>query len=532
MFKALLKTRLLALWHTMFARSTAKSLSKGKKMLIGVLAFYIIIQLSVSTGALYSFLANGMLEAGMLQLYFCMAALLGFSMCFIGSVYMAQSLIFDARDTELLVSMPIPPRYIVASRFLPLFVLNYLYSCVMIMPCIVVYFSKAGFDSVVLLLFIIAFLLLPFIAAAATCLFGWVTAILTTNAKHRNMLQAVLMIILLGAYMVINFNMQNYLTKLIENGNTVLAAIEKALPPFYWFGEAVANRDPVALIKYALCCVIPFALIYAIISKTFLKLSTNRKSETKKKYVQGSIKVSSARAAMLRKELRCFFSMPNYMLNCGIGVIFALMLAVAIIVKGDSLLVSMFPVGEGSNYIPAIYCAAICFCIFTCNPASVSISLEGKSFSILKAMPLRAIDVFAAKALAGFVIILPSSVISVFAGWYAFDVSPLYKLGMLAVCLSACVFCPSFGITMNAHLPRFDWLNATVIIKQSMSSMIAIFGGIGVIALPIVLYVTALKNYLSVEIYSFIVAGALLLASAGMLLHLNKKGESLYRHMG
>ena len=532
MFKALLKTRLLALWHTMFARSSAKKLSKGKKALFGLLALYIVVQLSLSMAMLFGTLADGLFPMGLEQLYFCVAAILGFSLCFIGSVFMTQSLVFDARDTELLLSMPIPNRYIVASRFLPLFVLNYIYSGIMMIPALVICFMHAGFDAKRLVFYVIGMLLLPFLSAAVTCIFAWISALATSRSKGKVLVQTVTTVALLGGYMIVNFNMQNYLTKLIENGENALNAIEKAFPPFFWFGQSAAFYDFTALLKFALCCVVPFVLVYALISKSFFSLSFSHKQAAKKQYVQTSMKVSGARAALVRKELGRFFSMPNYMLNCGIGAIFAIMLSAAVLIKGGDVLETLLPITNGSQYTPAIFCIAICFCTIMCNSASVSISLEGKSFGILKAMPVSAKDIFFAKVITNLVISLPCALISVFAGWYAFNAPVYYKFAMLAVCAATAIFGASLGITVNSHFPKFDWLNATVVIKQSMSATICIFGGMGTIIVPSALYGFLLKNFIGIAEYLFIVAGVLLLAATGMLMHIRASGEKLYRDMG
>lgn len=532
MFKALIKTRLLALWHTMFVRSSQKKLSSGKKALFGLLAVYIIIQISMSMAMLFGSLAEGLFPIGLEVLYFCVASVLGFSLCFVGSIFMTQSLIFEARDTELLVSMPIPTRYIVASRFLPLFVLNYIYTCMMLIPAIVIRFMHLGFDGRILLFFVICSLCLPFLCATVTCIFGWLSAIVSSGSKSKIFIQTIAALALFGGYMIVNFNIQNYITKLVENGESALSAIEKAAPPFYWFGAAISNGDITALIKFALCCIVPFILVYLLISKTFFRISLSHKTSAKKKYVQGTMKASGARAALIRKEFARFFSMPNYMLNCGIGALLALMLAGTVFIKGEDFLLKMFPMESGELYVPAIYCVAICFCTIMCNSASVSLSIEGKSFGILKSMPVSALDVYTAKVITNMAISMPCGMIAVFAGWYAFDIPVFYKLAILAVVFATSVFGALFGITVNTHFPKFDWLNATVVIKQSTSSFISVFGGMGVVTLPTAVYGTVLNRFLSAEIYLFIVAGILLLISCGMFVSLRINGEKLYREMG
>jgi hypothetical protein len=46
------------------------------------------------------------------------------------------------------------------------------------------------------------------------------------------------------------------------NGTEISAAIRKALPPFYYMGNSIANGSVVEFLIFALCCIIPFALVY------------------------------------------------------------------------------------------------------------------------------------------------------------------------------------------------------------------------------------------------------------------------------
>jgi ABC-2 type transport system permease protein len=43
--------------------------------------------------------------------YFALAGIISFALSFVGSVFATQTQIYDARDNELLLSMPVPVKY-------------------------------------------------------------------------------------------------------------------------------------------------------------------------------------------------------------------------------------------------------------------------------------------------------------------------------------------------------------------------------------------------------------------------------------
>ena len=66
------------------------------------------------------------------------------------------------------------------------------------------------------------------------------------------------------------------------DGLNIADAFERSIPPFYWLGAAAADGDFVKLILFVLCCVVPFGILYAVLSKTFIGIATERRSAAKK----------------------------------------------------------------------------------------------------------------------------------------------------------------------------------------------------------------------------------------------------------
>ena len=68
-----------------------------------------------------------LLSAGLGWLYFALAGILAVVLAVVGSVFLTQATLYEAKDNELLLSLPIPPSKILLARMLSLYVQNFLF---------------------------------------------------------------------------------------------------------------------------------------------------------------------------------------------------------------------------------------------------------------------------------------------------------------------------------------------------------------------------------------------------------------------
>ncbi|NLL46338.1 MAG: hypothetical protein GX250_05960, partial [Clostridiales bacterium] len=118
MFKSLLKIRLLSLWQSFVGRRVKKRSSKVKIVLYTLLAIYVVVALFAAVGMVFMGIAKPLVSVGLGWLVMAVAALMCVAVSVVGSIFMTQQQIYEAKDNELLLSMPIPPSYILATRVL------------------------------------------------------------------------------------------------------------------------------------------------------------------------------------------------------------------------------------------------------------------------------------------------------------------------------------------------------------------------------------------------------------------------------
>lgn len=528
MLKTLVKIRLLALWNSMFTRLRRGKSVNGVAMAVG--AVLLMALLMVSIGSMLLPLAMTLPQFGLGWLHFAIAGLLAVVLCFVGSIFVTKEQLFNAKDNALLLSMPVPPRYILISRLLMLLILNYLYSTMVLLPAMVVYCIFASVTLPLVLAFLLAALLLPLVSMAASCLCGWLLAVITARMRRTSLISTVLLMGFFLLYFYVVTNLSDYLTQLLENGTAVAAAFQRALPPLYYFGSGITGNW-LHLLLFALICLVPFGLVCLLLSRSFRYVVTGNRGAVRVQYREKQLKTASLRMALLKKECTRFFSNSMYMLNSGLGAVMQIIFAVFLLIRGEALLGELLQVPMLQSLLPVMICAVGCFCAVLTNTTAPSISLEGKSIVLLRSLPVSATDVFWAKLGVNLMIGVPPIIVLGIAAAVALPLSLLETAAVLLLPLAVQVFAALLGLIANLHMPRFDWINETVVIKQSGSAFVAMFGGMAALLVPVIPYVAWLSDWLQPDVYLLLCAAFFALLSAGEYAYLMTRGKTLFERL-
>jgi len=528
MLKALIQTRLLALWNSMFTRLRRGKTVNGRAMIVGAVLLFGLLMVSI--GSMLMPLAMTLPQFGLGWLHFAVAGLLALALCFVGSIFVTKEQLFNAKDNELLLSMPVPPRYILISRLLMLLLLNYLYSTMVLLPAMVIYCIFAPVTVPLVLAFLLAALLLPLMSMALSCLCGWLLAVITARMRRTNLISTVLLMGFFLGYFYVVSNLSNYMTRLMENGTEIAAAFQRALPPLYYFGSGIMG-DWLNLLLFALICLVPFVLVCLLLSRSFHYIVTGKRGSVRIQYREKTLKAASPRVALLKKECSRFFGTTMYMFNSGIGAVMEIVFAVVLVVQGEEMLSQLLQVPMMWSLLPVMICAVGCFCAVMTNTTAPSISLEGKSFALLRSLPVSAADVFWAKAGVNLLIGVPPIIVLGIAAAVVLPLTPLQMAAVLLLPLTVQVFSAQLGLITNLHMPRFDWINETAVIKQSGSTFMAMLGGMAALLVPVILYAVWLHKWLQPDLYLLLCAAFFALVSVGEYAYLMTRGKVLFEQL-
>ena len=299
---------------------------------------------------------------------------------------------------------------------------------------------------------------------------------ISLKLKNRSFITVFISIVFFGAYYFVYFKAQTWLQQIIANAAAYGSAIRGKAYPLYLLGR-VGEGDWLAMGIVSAVILGLFALLCLLLSRSFLRIATATGRTARTVYREKAARVSSVSSALLRKELRRFTASPNYMLNCGFGLLFLPAGGILLLVMGSSLaetVSEIFETWPGS--VPVLFCTAICLLASMNDMAAPSVSLEGRSAWLLQSLPVRPWQVLRAKLS---VQLLLTAIPTAFCAVCAMIVLPgslPERLLMAAAALVFVLMMALFDLTVGTKWANPAWTNEITPIKQSMSVTLALFG--------------------------------------------------------
>ena len=478
MLKTLVKKQLMEIFRSYFYNAKTNK----KRSTAGIIA-YILLFASLMIGLIGGMftglsvsLCAPLTQAGMGWLYFALMSLLAIFLGAFGSVFNTYSGLYFAKDNDLLLSLPIPVRTLMASRLLTVYLMGLMYSAVVILPAVIVYWVTVSTAPMALLGGVLLTALISIFVLTLSCALGWVVAKVSRKLKHKSFITVIVSLTGLAIYYFFVFKAQTAIEQLVANAAVYGEKIKGAAHPLYVFGQ-VGTGDGLAMLLTSVVVLALFALTWTLLSRSFLQITTASGASGKAVYREKAVKRWSMDAALFRKELARFTASPNYMLNCGLGILLLPISGILLLWKGGtvvSLLNEVFTSHSGCAEV--LLCTGVCAIASMNDMATPSVSLEGKSLWLAQSLPVKPWQVLRAKlkvqlALTGIPALVPLVCMAFILPMTA--VLPLVFVETLAYILfSACL-----GLTLGVTRASFTWTSELMPIKQSLAVTISLFGG-------------------------------------------------------
>ena len=491
---------------------------------LGALALMAFLSLYLS-GA-YSFLLTEMLAGqGAAELALPIMAALACVASLMFTVMAASGLVFGGKDSDIMLTLPVPAFTVVLGKVLALYLENFIFCGLWMLPAGAAYLVYSGLPAGQTALFCVRLAavlpFLPLLPSALALLGGWGIAGLSGRMRHKAAAGAIAGMALMGAVVVGSMQINRMLEMLLRDLAGVRRSLYTALLPFGLLLDALTGAGPMrglpALGGFILIGLVPFlALVWGIGTQYKRILSRLAGRILRSDYKLHGIRASGAFAALLRKECRRYFGTTVYVLNTGFGAVMLLGAAVYALVMREQALPMIAALGGLRTVLPAAL-AVVCAMQSTINPACVSISMEGRTLWLLKEAPVSPRALFGAKALLSALVSAVPAAGCIALLWAGYAPAPWDALGMLALCLCFALFSSVFGLAVNLLLPRMDCDNDTIIVKQSASSVLGVLGSMLTVGLGVLLWVLGGR---ALGFAGFCtLAAALLLAAAAALWH-------------
>lgn len=430
------------------------------------------------------------------------------------AIYKSQGILFDSKDNDLLLSMPITKKTIVFARLLKLLAFQYIFDFIFMIPAVIEYAILEKTTPQYWVVSAIVILLLPLIPTILGSIIGYIIkAISSIFKKKKKIIQTISTLISLMATLYIVFEFQEILQNLSTNVTKVIEVINKLYYPAKIYMSLIQNFNINELSILVISNIIISVIFVKLASIYYFKIISKSSEITKNgNYIfnKDKTKTNSQFKALLIKEFKRYFSSSIYIINTLFGMIILFIVTICISIDFESVMGFIIKnitqsgeipeyIGNMKNFIPQIFL----FLVVSILPLSVitssAVSIEGKTINITKSLPVDTKKIIASKIMMSNIIIITPLIILIGIISIRFNISLINIIELILACLILPNFFAIFGLLINFKFPMMNAENDTVIVKQSMSTAVTMFAGMFISAIPLTI-VFVLNKYINLNV--------------------------------
>lgn len=449
-------------------------------------------------------------------------------MTLIEGIYKSGNLIFNCKDDNLLLSLPIKKTTVLFIRIFKFYIFELIYNSIFLLPAIIVYeiYMHPGFTY-----YIVSFIglfLFPIIPIILSCLIGAISSYFASSFKGKSLVQTFISFIFLIGILYFSYNSNGIITNITQNANNINNFITKIYYPVRVYIDLVTNFNNLKLLEFIAINIIPFIVLVILMGRFYFKINSKTKAiKTKKTAKSYIIKTSNQTISLIKKEFNRFINSSVFITNAAFGLVLFILVCILITIKFDGMVdfVVKSDINITKDYIkscmPVVLFGFICFTSFMTSITSSMISLEGKSFNILKSLPIKPHTIVRAKVLTAILIMFPCILFGNLIVFISFKFDLLSIILILIASVLLPLISETIGIIVNLKYPRMDAKTDTEVVKQSMSSAISVFIGMALTGITIMLLVMAVNAKLdnNIIILIFTIIFAIIYAVLSFVLH-------------
>ena len=510
----------------------------NRKKAIGMffIALTIIIICFLYIGGSAFLISDVLKSMNLLNILLVFAFALPFFALFIMDIYKMPSVLFSFRDYDMLMSLPVQNNVILAAKVIKLMLSGYMWQFLTGFPIFLVYCIKSDNLSILsIIIYIILFIILPLLPISIGSVIGFIVAKISAKMRSKNIIMIIGSFALLILIMGISFSIQNIINEqAIKNLVSSISNIESSFFLFRLYVDSVYRLDIVTLLLLILIFVNPFILFIYLFGKSFKKINSSM-METKASRSSKNIKYQeySPVVAIFKKELNFYVHCVIYIVNTFFGMVLLFAASIAILVIDFDIEAFFAEFGQlATNAGDMKLMAAVMvfgYCIMLSTPTAASISLEGKNLWILKSMPIHPKMIFKGKIGLGLIVTLPLGVVCSVLVYIGLGLTFIQWLILLAFTISAGFLSSILGLFINILLPKLEFKSPTEVVKQSASVGVAVFAGMFLVLIPMILGSSLVLS--STSLYVLVLTGIYTLITLVLWQYIATKGVKRFNKM-
>lgn len=526
----LIKANLINSWGI---NKALKSKAKGDKLKLGLMGIAIVYAFAAGAFTMFfmSYQLSEVLEKlNALELLISISIILTTLFAIIMSTLKIPGYLFSFKDYDMLMSLPLKPSAILASKMVFIYFENFLLSVVVGVPPLIIYGMKTSSGVLYYSFVAITTLFIPLIPIAIGALFAYFLGNISTKFKSTNLILIIGSFLALIIIMVVSTMSGQINTEQIKNSIPTVNILNDIL---FWtklYINALKASNIIYLVEFLLVSFITFGVFVGVFSRGFKTIN----SKMSEKYKSSSfkmvrLKTSSLLKALYIKELKFYFSSFIYVVNTAFGVIMMAIFSIGLAIFGKDTISKVLEIPMAEAYFIPMIALIFAFCISFTSTTASSVSLEGKSLWIVRSLPIKIENILWSKIFVNMTLTVPALIINTIIVALAFKMEITTILVMFIVLLMYCVFAPIIGIIINLYLPKLEWTTQVSVVKQSASVLVAMLASFVSIGIPVALFV--IIQPANSNLFLGFLAIVLLLINLMLIKVLNTTGVRKFREL-
>ena len=476
-----------------------------QKRNIAVLFVVVIVYMAINIGAFSVTTTMNLIHAELVEYVYASLLSLTSIVLITLLLFTLNALLFEGNDYEMLQSLPVSKRDIIASKLLTVYIFAFCFTCGMMLPGMVVHLLST--HAYIQFVFgIVSLVFVPVMPIGIAIIFGVGILYVASFAKHTTVLKILLSVLLFIGLMIGIYFLQDIVSLSAVVGLQML----QIYPPSLIFLKSN--------LLYACMLFIVSVLIFYMLTwkyEVLHKLSTKHRVI----YHDATFKHHSVLHALYQKEMKRFFGSYLAVINQGFGIIMLVIGSILLVLVPPTVLFSMLKVSQIPvnvvDYIPLVIAGMLAFTF----PSASSLSLEGKNLWIIQTAPAKMLDIIFSKISVTLSLHLIGYVCAIIAVFLRFSLSVEQVVSVLLIPLAYSIFTAILGFALDYRFANYSWDNEIVPIKQSLQVGLTMLTGLFMVGLPILL-----STGLVINLYfaMYLVASILFIVSVILFLLLSR----------
>ena len=397
---------------------------------------------------------------------------------FFSNLFRIKSILFDFKDYDLLMSLPIKRSIVITSKIVSLYIVNLLYTLIIMLPGYIAYITEVNMPHDVV--FFMLLLTIPIIPILASIIVGIILTWITSFFKNKNIGSYVVNLLIIFIVLFISFKTGGLEeSEVVNHSINMVNSFGKYYPFTTIFVDLLENTNIFGLLIYFLLPTLLMTVFILFINIGYIPLRNKLlKQNVKTDYKIKEYQNNSPLKRLFLKEVKKYFSNSNYVINTAFPCIMIIVLSFIMIISGDNIFNKFSNTVDLKEMITSnvfMILSIVCALSSTTHP---SISLEGKSLWIMKSIPVSPNTIFLSKILVNFTILIPTIIIAGTLFGIYLHLSLIEFVFIYLLPLAYGVFAAIIGLIFNLIFPKFDYDNEIRVIKQSLPVFLTMLIGL------------------------------------------------------